>query len=63
MPLMQLKMLVLPAPLGPMTAKKSPAVDLEAHPGQGGHAAEAQLQVLQSEQGHLGPPPAVKFRR
>ena len=52
MPLMQLKMLVLPAPLGPMMAKNSPALDLEAHPGQGGHAAEAQVQVVQSEKSH-----------
>ena len=28
------------------------ALDLEAHPGQGGHAAEAQVQVLQSEKSH-----------
>src|SRR5215470_13211695 len=27
-------------------------VDLEAHPGQGGHAAEAQVQVFQSEKCH-----------
>src|SRR5206468_8456445 len=27
-------------------------VDLEAHPGQGGHTAESQVQVFQSEQCH-----------
>src|SRR5215470_8777005 len=27
-------------------------VDLEAHPGQGGHAAEAQVQVVESEKCH-----------
>ena len=35
-------------------------IDLEAHPGQGGHAAEAQVQVVQSEKCHpLVTPSAV----
>ncbi len=34
-------------------------VDLEAHPGQGGHAAEAQAQVFQSEKCHSPVTPLV----
>jgi hypothetical protein len=41
---MQLKMLVLPAPLGPMTAKNWPRSTARL--------AEAQVQVLQREKSH-----------
>src|SRR5262249_60034081 len=38
--------------VGTDDGEEIPGVDLEAHPGQGGHAAEAQVQVFQSEKCH-----------
>ena len=48
---MQLKRLVLPAPLGPMTAVSLPALDLEGHVVERGHAAEADRDVVDHHQG------------
>src|SRR5207245_1147927 len=45
--------------VGADDGEKVAGIDLEAHPGQGGHAAEAQVQVFQSEKCHPLVPPGV----
>src|SRR5206468_11176344 len=45
--------------VGPDDGEEVAGVDLEAHPGQGGYAAEAQVQVFQSEQCHSRVTPEV----
>ena len=49
-PFRQLKIDVLPAPFGPITANSSPRSTLERHAVERGDAAEAQLEVLGDEQ-------------
>ena len=47
---MTLKTVDLPAPLGPISARISPFADLEADPAQRVEAAEADREILDTEQ-------------
>ena len=47
-----LNSVVLPAPLGPMTAKRLALLDVEADPVVGDEAAEAHRDVMHGEERH-----------
>ena len=60
-PVSTLKQVVLPAPLGPISPRISPWLDVEADVVEGGHAAEAQGDRVDLEQAlrhRLGAPPS-----
>ena len=52
MRLIRLKIVVLPAPFGPMMEKTSPALDREADGVDGADAAEIDRDVLGAKQAH-----------
>ena len=52
MRLIRLKIVVLPAPLGPMMVKTSPVLHVEAHAVDGLDAAEVDRELLGREEAH-----------
>ncbi len=60
---MTLNKVVLPAPLGPMTATRSPAATLEAHAGERLHAAKGLGDVVHRKQRRGHGPHACGWRR